>query len=398
MLLRNKRPMFSLTQCRFADRILVEPDNIKGFQALIWETRHAREKRPRDRDATLVPQAMSKAREDQRSDNFIASGGKRLMSDTIHTLSTAGLTPGRQIQIWSDVLADLCGRFDIDPLCASSLEGRMALTAVSRLKLCQIELSQHRIAPSAARATTGDHPYIKIHFQTAGISHFDQDGKRIALVPGDCLSYDVARPHAMISPASTRHDVVIVPKTLLEDRGIALQHIPTCKLSARTGTGRIAHDLVRATFNEAAEISLQSERHIADSMIDVLLLPLLQASSRGLQGRPAATYLRAQRFIREHLHDPDLRLDRICAELGCSKRYLHMLFSDRGATVSDYIWKNRLHSCRQEIEADASKKITDIAFSWGFSSSSHFSRMFRKYFGIAPSSIHKARVPSASSI
>ena len=37
------------------------------------------------------------------------------------------------------------------------------------------------------------------------------------------------------------------------------------------------------------------------------------------------------------------------------------------------------------------KTITDVAFSWGFSSSSHFSRVFRKYFGIAPSSIHKAQ-------
>ncbi|MCL2713498.1 MAG: helix-turn-helix domain-containing protein [Alphaproteobacteria bacterium] len=314
------------------------------------------------------------------------------MSDTIRTLSTAGLTPRRQIQRWSDALTDLCGRFDIDTLQASSLEGRMALTAVSHLKLCQIELSPHRIAHSARRASPGDHPYVKIHFQTAGISHFDQDGKQIELAPGDCLSYDVARPHAMISTASTRHDVVIVPKTLLDDRGVARHCIPTAKLSARTGAGRIAHDFVRAAFDQAAELSPQSAVRLADSMIDVLMLPLFEAGTRGSRGRSDAAYLRARHFIREHLRDPDLCLDRICAELGCSKRYLHMLFSDRGATVSDHIWQTRLSSCRQEIEANAGKKITDIAFSWGFSSSSHFSRMFRKYFGIAPSSIHKARV------
>ena len=37
------------------------------------------------------------------------------------------------------------------------------------------------------------------------------------------------------------------------------------------------------------------------------------------------------------------------------------------------------------------KTITDVAFSWGFSSSSHFSRVFRKYFGVVPSSIHKGQ-------
>jgi AraC-like DNA-binding protein len=50
-----------------------------------------------------------------------------------------------------------------------------------------------------------------------------------------------------------------------------------------------------------------------------------------------------------------------------------------------------LQNCRQELEAHAGKTITDVAFSWGFSSSSHFSRVFRKYFGFVPSSIHRAQ-------
>jgi AraC-like DNA-binding protein len=68
-----------------------------------------------------------------------------------------------------------------------------------------------------------------------------------------------------------------------------------------------------------------------------------------------------------------------------------MLFSDRGTTISDYIRHARLQHCRQELETMAGKTITDVAFSWGFSSSSHFSRVFREYFGVAPSAIHRAQ-------
>jgi AraC-like DNA-binding protein len=50
-----------------------------------------------------------------------------------------------------------------------------------------------------------------------------------------------------------------------------------------------------------------------------------------------------------------------------------------------------LQNCRHELEMHGGKTITDVAFSWGFSSSSHFSRVFRKYFGIVPSSILKAQ-------
>jgi len=311
------------------------------------------------------------------------------MSDTVHSLSTSGMTPKRQVQCWTDALTDLCGHFDVDPLEASSFDARINYTTVSRLKLCQIETSQHRIAHTVAGAGRSEHPYVKILFQTHGISYFEQDGRHIEIGPGDCLAYDVSCPHSIISPAHTRHEVVIVPKDLLLERGFRLAKMSACKLSARTGTGRIAHDFVHAAFDEAAKLSPYNAVGVADSLIDLLLLPLREADTMFDRGGAEATYIRAQFFIREHLRDPDLSIDQISVALGCTKRYLHMLFSDRGMTVSDYIWRTRLQNCRHELETQAGKTITDVAFSWGFSSSSHFSRVFRKYFGIVPSSIHK---------
>src|ERR1700760_2539994 len=104
------------------------------------------------------------------------------MSETIRSLSTWGMGPKKQIQYWSDALTDLCGQFEVDPLEASSLEGRINYTTVSRLKLCQIEASQHRIAHSASRPKLSQHPFVKILFQTHGISHFEQGGRRIEII------------------------------------------------------------------------------------------------------------------------------------------------------------------------------------------------------------------------
>ena len=142
-----------------------------------------------------------------------------IMSNSVRSLSTSGLAPKKQIQCWTDALSELCGRFDIDPMEASSLEGHINYTTVSKLKLCQIEASQHRLAHPVSPAKSAEHPYVKILFQTYGISHFEQGGRRIELMPGDCLAYDVSCPHTIISPALTRHEVVIVPKELLQERG-----------------------------------------------------------------------------------------------------------------------------------------------------------------------------------
>ena len=312
------------------------------------------------------------------------------MSETVHSSSTSGFTPKKQIQVWSDTLTDLCGHFDIDPLEASSFEGRINYTTVSKLKLCQIEASQHRLAHTAARAKLDAHPFVKILFQTHGISYFEQAGRRIELTPGDCLTYDVSCPHTIVSPSLTRHEVVIVPKELLLERGFRAA-MSACKLSARTGTGRIAYNFVHAAFDEATKLSPNNAIGVADSLIDLLLLPLREPEAMFNRVGPEAMYVRAQFFIREHLRDPDLSIDRISAALNCTKRYLHMLFSDRGTTISDYIRQARLQHCRHELETQAGKSVTDVAFSWGFSSSSHFSRVFRQYFGVVPSAIHKAQ-------
>lgn len=313
------------------------------------------------------------------------------MSNSLRSLSTTGMTPKTQVQYWTDALTELCGKFDVDPLGASSLEGRINYTTVSRLKLCQIEASQHRIARPNPRVRNAEHPFVKVLFQTYGISHFEQEGHRIELMPGDILAYDVSGPHTIISPSLTRHEVVIVPTELLEERGFHSAKMPICKLSARTGTGRIVHDFVHTAFGEAPKLSAATATSLADTLIDLLLLPLREVGTMADRSGPAALYLKAQAFIRDHLRDPELSIDQISAALGCTKRYLHMIFSDRGMTVSDYIWQTRLQNCRQELEDAQGKTITDVAFSWGFSSSSHFSRVFRRYFGVAPSSILKVQ-------
>ena len=107
------------------------------------------------------------------------------MANSVHSLSTSGLAPKKQVQCWTDALTELCGQFDVDPLDASSLEGRVNYTTVSRLKLCQIEISQHRISHPASRAGSGEHPFVKILFQTYGVSHFEQNGSHFNLMPGD---------------------------------------------------------------------------------------------------------------------------------------------------------------------------------------------------------------------
>ncbi len=63
---------------------------------------------------------------------------------------------------------------------------------------------------------------------------------------------------------------------------------------------------MHAAFDEATKLSPNNAVGVADSLIDLLLLPLREADTMFDRVGPEAMYVRAQAFIREHLRDPDL--------------------------------------------------------------------------------------------
>jgi AraC-like DNA-binding protein len=98
---------------------------------------------------------------------------------------------------------------------------------------------------------------------------------------------------------------------------------------------------------------------------------------------------RVKRYILSHLRDPDLSITKLAGTARCTKRYLHMAFHSENVSISDYILKLRLQRCREDLlnPAFAHRSITDIAYSWGFNSSNHFSRCFKQEFGASPRSL-----------
>lgn len=311
------------------------------------------------------------------------------MTHSIVSLSTATTPAPLRSDYWADALGSLCGRLRADAFGAEAIDGQIDYATIWRLRLCQIEVSQHRIVHPASWSERAEHP-VKVMFQTYGTSLFEQDGRRLVIAPGDCLAYDVARPHVITSPALTRHDVVIIPRQLVEQRGVSLDPFQAQQISARTGAGRLAHDFVVSAFHEAPALAASCELQVADTLLDLVLLPFLAEASLSRSGR-AALSCRIKALIRQNLSDPDLSIEQLSAALDCTKRYLHMSFADEGTTITSYIWQKRLEKCLEELElgSGSGKTLTDIAFSWGFSSSSHFTHLFKKRYGMPPSAIQR---------
>jgi AraC-like DNA-binding protein len=303
-------------------------------------------------------------------------------------LGTSEISISDRPRFWADSLSELCGKLHTDSYGAKTIDGQIEYGALGRLKLCQIEASRHRVALPTDWAGDGKHPVIKVVLQMQGTSIFEQDGQCLKVSPGDCIAYDVSRPHRISNPAWTKHLVVIIPRDLALQHGFRPNDLAGQFFSAREGIGRLVYELINSTFKEMPAISPDCEEDLAESILNLLFLPLPQGQhARG--GLSPSELLKRQikSYIRRNLHDPELCIERIAAALNCTKRYLHMAFASEGTTIAKYIWMVRLENCRHELETahGAGMTVTDVAFSWGFNSSSHFSRVFKEKFGVSPS-------------
>ncbi len=151
--------------------------------------------------------------------------------------------------------------------------------------------------------------------------------------------------------------------------------------------GRLAQALARSALDERPGRAAH-EAELAGTILSLLDLSLPGRIAPPAAPSPAETLRhRVKTYVRLHLRDPDLTIDRIAAALSCSKRYLHMCFADQGLSITEFIWTERLEQCRRELEEDSpsGRTLTEVAFSWGFTSTSHFSRLFKKRFVPPPS-------------
>ncbi len=158
--------------------------------------------------------------------------------------------------------------------------------------------------------------------------------------------------------------------------------------SGCSGVGRVLLDLARSTVEVAAQLNEAARAEIGNSLTELARLLLRdEAVQQPRQSGRSILCERVKTFVRRHLHQSNLSIEYIARSFHCTKRYLHKAFGESTCSLNQFIWEQRLERCAQDL-ANAEfgdRSVTEIAFSWGFSNSSHFSRTFRQRFGMPPS-------------
>jgi len=216
-----------------------------------------------------------------------------------------------------------------------------------------------------------------------------QEGRQVWLDHGDIVICDNALPYSIEHDEPCSFLLLTIPFDQMK------QHLPTPDqivgriFSGNQGFSQTMSLMLKSLWAQApAGFSAEIGNRLAAHLLDMLTTTWMSIAGVDVEDTAAAASRRIQicRHIEANLRDPDLNARSIAAAFRISTRYLHMVFSARGETVSGYILRRRLEQCAKQF-ADplwAKRTITEIAFGWGFNNATHFARVFRNLYNVSP--------------
>jgi AraC family transcriptional regulator, positive regulator of tynA and feaB len=227
-----------------------------------------------------------------------------------------------------------------------------------------------------------------------GSCRFAQHNHCCILHPGDWCVIDTRLSYEGW-PLTTDTEILILGLEQPSDQevGRQLEQGLARRCDGRTGMSRVLQATWTEAFRQMSRLAPSCGRSLQSAVTAIAwdaLHEQLEAPPPGVHRD--THYARLKGYIESQITDPDLSVNSIAEACGMSVRSVHRAFAaDPAGSVSKYIWIRRLNHCAATLRdrRQAHRPITEICLSWGFSSTSHFSRLFKNEFGVPPRNYRK---------
>ncbi len=305
-------------------------------------------------------------------------------------LDTKQIPRDSQFDAWRDSIAPL---FDSRPLLGEKVSDyRTDVSAylVDSLMVSQISFTRQHFVRDRRFMANGETDHFMLQLYTEGVCACNNGGRDFAFSPQVICLIDLGRSIQSTADASSSLGIVI-PRDVMREYAGGLNGLHGRTLATNTPQGRILVEHLRTLWSVLPTAQAGDAASLA-ATTSALVGALFQSSSSqpadDAPGLGKATLDVLCRYIEAHLDSPELGVTALCREFHLSRSKVYRLFKPLGG-VEAFIRDRRLLRCYHELRSAqrGERRITDIATAWGFSSPSHFTRLFRSAFGVSPSEI-----------
>lgn len=281
-------------------------------------------------------------------------------------------------------------RFQFEPMGSRRLFSEVLSSQIHQgVRLMDVRLSAHSTRLIPGRPGKGSSEMFLVSLQLEGKSRVTQAGRDCESEPGQIFIIDTSRPFE-IETLDMRSRSVYLDASFMRSGFPEHEHFTATTFDSRSGAGAVCGNLISYMFSSSEMASPILASKMGESLSSLLALALFDSESDsnpdGRFSRNSEMLAKVRRYIKMRLRDSSLDCATISSESGISLRRLHQLFSEEGTTVMKWVWQERLRHIAKDLKnpALAHRSTSMIAYDWGFSEPAHFSRSFKRAFGMTP--------------
>jgi len=302
--------------------------------------------------------------------------------------STRDFTPPQRQAAWRDIVNSYCGEFSFD-FSSPEFEANLDVHHIGPLSCAKLTQSLKRISRNDIAAMQAQEKDAFVLLQLAGKAQLFQGDQKIFLLPGDITIIDAGSPFELNLREKNSQICIHVKKDII-NQSCTMDNFQFAT-KAPPSTSFIIHSIINSVFSLSDFVNEDQRLIIADT-ICTLLNTGWDDDSITPNDRFSETLQKVKGYVLAHLTDENLTPRAIASATAISERHLHRIFNAAGQSVSNWIRQNRLDRCATDLRNPrlAERSITEIAFGWGFNDSAHFSRLFRKQYGVPPREYRRA--------
>ena len=304
--------------------------------------------------------------------------------------STDSVPERERLAYWIDATYDTYLPLEFD-VCSSSeaFYGHIEAEQLSTLSISKITTSPQTVRRTSSKIAQSTDDRFLVSIQISGNAVVRQDGRQAILRPGDFVLYSSARPYDLVFREPIKQLVVMMPARVVRSRLRCVDDLTACRAEPGGGAGKLMLTVIRSVLKTIDTVEQIAAPAVAASIENIVVAGLCTLNARHAESFSDPLFLRREKIkahVLDNLREPDLSVDSIAAHFGISASSVHRAFAEQSVTPMSWAWSLRLDGARREMGDPnyANLSITDIAYGWGFSDSSHFSRAFRARFGCCP--------------
>jgi AraC family transcriptional activator of tynA and feaB len=311
--------------------------------------------------------------------------------------STAAVPRGVRATYWNDVYSRRFAEVTFNPVDREGFEAELRVGAVGPISIARVHSKPTDIERNEAHINRSGGRLFSFLLQARGCGVFSHYGHESHMEEGDFTLCDNAAPHRFNCSGRTELIILRISPDVLKAYLPDPEQLCGLRLQADQGMTGTAGNMAQKLWTLVeGGLPEKFSAMIARNVLDIMATSYAMAFDASLSESSAvsARKLQATRYIEAHLREPDLTPCSVADALGISPRYLRMLFGGGTESASRYILRRRLEECAKQLSSALwrGRTITDIAFSSGFNSAAHFTRVFRDEYGVTPSQYRRAQL------